>query len=134
MIQFANELEVIYIQRILEDNFKTSITDDPFVHYLKYEDNGIKGILSYSLIYDRIEINYLWVDILCRKNGIGKLLLSYLEKIIKRNQIENISLEVSCKNEVAIALYQKFGFKIVARRKNYYHGDDAFLMIREVKE
>lgn len=46
-----------------------------------------------------------------------------------------MSLEVRVSNESAIKLYEKFGFKNVGIRKNYYQDnfEDAYLMVREME-
>ena len=43
----------------------------------------------------------------------------------------DITLEVRIDNFSAIHLYQKFGFKSVSIRKNYYNGIDGILMERK---
>lgn len=44
----------------------------------------------------------------------------------------SISLEVNELNVAAINLYEKFDFKRVGYRKNYYKGNNAILMTREL--
>ena len=39
-------------------------------------------------------------------------------------------LEVAVDNDVAIKLYEKFGFKIIHTRKKYYGKKDAYVMER----
>lgn len=134
MIQQVSKTNIPEIKKILEKYFGNVIENDPYVFYLTYEDAIIKGILSYSKIYERIEINYLWVDTVYRQKGIATNLLFYLEEIAKNNDIENISLEVECENQNAIQLYQKCGYKIVAKREKYYHGKDGYLMVKVVKK
>ena len=56
-----------------------------------------------------------------------------INEIINDYEINNITLEVSVDNCVAIKLYEKLGFKSVALRKEYYNGTDAFLMLKEVR-
>ena len=58
----------------------------------KYYNNGIKGIIVYDLLYDRIEIEYIIVDVEYRKRGIGTLLL---------NEIEQKAADVSNDSRVA---------------------------------
>ena len=51
---------------------------------------------------------------------------------IADNENFKMTLEVNKKNEIAINLYRKYGFKIVGDRKNYYGIDqDAYIMWRE---
>ena len=83
------------------------------------------------MIYERAEINYIFV----LENYRGKKLASkMLEFMIKSCKIcENITLEVRKSNSIAISLYRKFGFKEVAIRKNYYNNEDGILMMLVVK-
>ena len=132
MIRKVKSHEIPKITEILTENFKTKITADPYVNYVVYEDTVLKGILSYSFIYDRMELNYIWVETFYRRQGIGMELLQYLHEIAYENHVHNISLEVACDNEAAIHLYEKLGYKKVALREKYYHGIDGILMVKEM--
>ncbi len=134
MIQVVSSSEIEYIKTIIYKDFGSVVENDPFVHYLKYEDNCLKGILSYSLIYDRIELNYILVDAAYRNQGIGTALLLSLEQIAEEKRVRNISLEVECNNTPAISLYQKLGYQVVAKRDKYYQGNDGSLMVKVVKK
>ena len=134
MIQTVDNSEILTIERIIEAYFGDSLKNDPFVHYLKYEDDVLKGILSYSLIYDRMELNYIWIDTPYRRQGIGEALLRFLEDIAIEQTVSNISLEVECSNTSAISFYSKLGYEIVAKREKYYHGKDGYLMVKEVRK
>ena len=90
-------------------------------------DDTIVGFLDYSVIYDRLEVNYIFVKEKYRRQNIAYRLLSY---IINNYNYENITLEVNINNIKAINLYQKLGFKIIATRPNYYNGVDGYLMER----
>ncbi len=132
MIHNASEVEIPSLQGILEEQFGALIQDNPYIFYIKYEDVEIKGIVSYSLIYDRMEINYIWVKERYRKKGIGGALLKYIDQIAINKRVNNISLEVECTNLAAIGLYRKNGYQIVAKREKYYQGRDGFLMVKEM--
>ena len=80
-------------------------------------------------MYEKAEINEIFVLNNFRNQGIGSKLLEYLLK--KCKFCENITLEVRKNNDSAIALYKKYGFKEVALRKNYYKDIDGILMMRE---
>ena len=47
----------------------------------------------------------------------------------RKNQVQSIFLEVRQSNSPAIALYEKCGFKQIAKRKNYYQHpvEDAWI-------
>jgi len=63
--------------------------------------------------------------------GLGQLLLySLLQDAVSRS-LERVTLEVRSSNQVALSLYEKFGFKIAGRRKKYYqNGEDALILWR----
>ena len=102
--------------------------DNPFAHILMYED---KGLIVYSKIYNRIEIDYIIVDRKYRNKGIGTKLLKF---IIDNNDIDNITLEVRNSNNQAIKFYEHNGFKKVAIREKYYSNENGILMIREFEK
>ena len=125
--------EIDAANRLLHDfNFSISIElfNRAFFKTLIYYDNGIKGIIVYDLLYDRIEIEYIVVDKKYRKNGIGRRLIKELENY----DIQNITLEVKESNIEAINFYKNNNFKIVAIRKKYYGTEDGYLMLKELGE
>lgn len=99
--------------------------------YLK--DDKIIGYISYQIMYERAELNYIFVKEEERKKGIASKMLEYMLNNLKEECIEKIDLEVNSLNKKAINLYQKYGFKTVSIRKKYYNGIDGFLMLKEVK-
>ena len=80
------------------------------------------------MIYDRIEINNIEVDKSYRNKRIATKLLN---ELIKENK--DITLEVNKNNEIALKLYNNFGFEEKAIRKGYYSGIDGILMERKVQ-
>lgn len=102
---------------------------NPFGHYLVYLDDNDKviGYLYYSDIYDRAEINQIEIDFFHRNCGKGSELLYEMISIVNKS----ITLEVKVNNYTAIALYEKYGFKKICIRKNYYNGIDGILMERK---
>ena len=104
------------------------ITDNAFNKVLIYKlDNKIIGYLDYSVMYERGEINYIFVLKEYRNQKIGSKLLEYM---INNTNLDEISLEVNKNNTNAIKLYQKYGFREVNIRKGYYDGVDGILMLR----
>ena len=97
-----------------------------------YEDDKVLGYADYSLIYDRIELDSIYVEETRRREGIGKKLMSYLVAIAIDSHVINITLEVRVSNEVARKLYKNFGFREVALRKFYYGDEDGILLEKQV--
>ena len=119
------------VNKILENlNYKILQTDlnKDFFNAIIYEDNGIKGVLVYDLIYDRIEIEYIIVESSERRQGIATNMMNYIEK--KHSKIRNITLEVRESNMSAIKFYESLGFRRIAMRKNYYGNENGILMMK----
>jgi len=129
MILEVEKINIEAIQKLYNEYFHTSLTEkDPFKKiYCYIIDNEIVAFIDYSLIYERIELNYLLVIEKYRRKKIASILI---DKMLEEN-INDISLEVNVNNNEAIQLYKKYGFEIVSKRKNYYQNEDAYLMIRK---
>ena len=128
MIREFEDKDLNKVNELLK-SFNYELKQNPFLHVIIYEEECIKGVLVYELIYDRIEIDYIIVDETYRKSGIGSKMLDYL---IRNNDVKNITLEVNENNKAAINLYLKHGFKIEAVRKNYYKSEDGLLMMKKL--
>ena len=115
----------------ISDNKNVLKGDNPFTHTLVYLDNDrVVGFIKYDVIYEKVELIYIFVCKDCRNKGIASKLLK--ELINKVSDKENITLEVRTDNEVAIKLYQSSGFEIIATRKNYYDNCDGYLMKKKL--
>ena len=98
-------------------------------YFVVKKNEEIVGFAGIIKIIDEITIMNIVVKKSKRKLGIGSALLQKLIDFSREQKATSITLEVNYKNEPAIALYQKFGFKQVGLRKKYYHNtDDAVLM------
>ena len=117
-----------------DDNGIDLFNQGPFSHVYVYEDkNEIVGFINYSLIYNRAEIEYIYVDESHRRQNIAQQLMDFCIEDAVTSGCENITLEVNVNNVAGIRLYEKFGFQKATIRPRYYHGEDAILMIRELK-
>lgn len=126
-----NVLSLFY--REFDENGIDLFEHDPFSRVFVYEkDNEIIGFISYSIAYDRAEINYIYVSDNHRNDGIASALMEFCIDEVTKHGCVNITLEVSSENKVGIKLYKKFGFSQAAIRPRYYRGVDGILMIREL--
>lgn len=130
MIDFVKNDDIDIINNLIKLNFQSNLSNNLFEKIIVFKlDNKLVGFLVYSLIYERIEIDYILVFDSDRRKKIGTKLLNHLFCLYKN--IENISLEVSVDNEEAISFYKKNDFEIKAIRKNYYQNNDGYLMVRK---
>lgn len=125
-----NDLKLIeYLNSISGFNISSGIYDKIFAFKV---NSQIIGFINFSIIYDRSELNYIFVLEKYRRNGYSKVMMEFLINYVKNNNCLNITLEVRKNNISAINLYKKFEFKVIADRKKYYGNEDAILMLREV--
>lgn len=112
--------------------FGTKLSDEEIDLIYVFEEEGIKGYISFRILYERAELTYLYVDNEYRNKNIAKRLLTVMQDILKENKVETVTLEVSILNDCAIHVYEKMGFRKIGKREKYYQGVDAFLMMKEV--
>lgn len=75
-----------------------------FCQYVKISNNNILQDTTYIYLDD------LCVDESCRKQGVGKALLSYVLSHAKDNDCSSLRLNVWSLNESAMRFYEKCGF------------------------
>jgi len=91
----------------------------PSPHSLKYINKGHLVSVAVSEGYKR--------------RGIAGVLLSNSMTAIRKYKIKEYVLEVRVTNYTAIRLYEKFNYKIVSIKKNYYRdGENAYYLTLSV--
>ncbi len=102
---------------------------------LKVLTSGAKVVGYYDLWTCADEAHLLNVAVAQaeRRRGYGALMIKDVIAEAARRGCRRIILEVRPGNRTAIKLYEKFGFKCVARRPRYYaDGEDADVMSKEL--
>jgi ribosomal-protein-alanine N-acetyltransferase len=93
----------------------------------------IVGFVGLWMLPDEAHIVTIAVRDSHRRRGIGeKLLLAAIDLARERGE-EVVTLEVRVSNEVAIKLYEKYGFEQVGLRPRYYsdNREDAYILTAE---
>ena len=118
----------------IEDDYEKKWEKKEFYTFISNQDNIFilshpkpVGYLKARVNADEIEIISIVVDKKFRKIGIGKSLLNKLLNIALIKKIQNIFLEVSVENKIAINLYKKFNFIKVGKRKSYYFQNGKYI-------
>lgn len=127
-----NDRKKIY--EIIKKDFKNNyLKDNPFTKWYIYElNNEIVGFINIDIIYEKAEIEYIYVVEKWRKNKIATKLLEKAEKDLINKRVSTITLEVNVNNFSAIKFYEKNEYKKINIRKHYYGNDDAYLMLKEL--
>jgi ribosomal-protein-alanine N-acetyltransferase len=90
----------------------------------------VLGYAGFWLLVEDAHICTIAVHPLWRRQGLGEMLiLSLLERAMELDALR-ATLEVRVSNRAAQALYRKYSFEIVSRRKRYYanNNEDAYIM------
>ncbi len=114
--------------------YRSELESNRLAHYLVARTEGV--VTAYGgmwLMVDEAHITTFAVHPAWRRQGIGeRLLLAFLDLAIDRGAHE-ATLEVRLSNLPARRLYEKYGFRPVGLRPNYYSDDheDALIMTTE---
>ncbi len=116
-----------------ETGFFTFLIRNDTLFLVAEEDEKILGYCGIVMVMDEGDITNVAVTSSMRNRGIGKMLLEKLFEETLARGVTKIFLEVRQSNESAIHLYEKMGFVVTGRRKNYYEAprEDAILMMHE---
>ncbi|MCI8411055.1 MAG: ribosomal protein S18-alanine N-acetyltransferase [Clostridia bacterium] len=90
----------------------------------------IVGFAGIKIILDESDIMNIVTKKNYRNKGIGSLLLENLITISNNLNLNSITLEVNEENMPAIRLYEKFGFRHLGVRKNYYKDKNGIIMTK----
>lgn len=120
------------------DNFwnynilKKEIESDISKIYILKLDCEIVGFAAISIVLDEAEITNIVIKKNCRGQKLSLFLMTILIDHAIKSKCIKVHLEVHKSNVIAQKLYQKFGFKNVGLRKNYYKDGDAILMTKDL--
>jgi ribosomal-protein-alanine N-acetyltransferase len=100
--------------------------EDEHKYLVARDDDKVVGYIGIEKILDEVHIINMAVDPQYRGKGIGNRLMQHV-----LNDEEVFFLEVRISNESAKKVYEKYGFKVISVRKQYYaDGEDALVMRR----
>ena len=132
--RLSSQEQAQLIYQILSDVYDKSpwtleqVALDTTEYFYVYNQEEVVGFLALQNLVGEIEVTNIAVLKAYQGRGYASQLMKYLEE-----RSEPIFLEVRASNQVAQALYRKFGFESLGIRKNYYHEpqEDAVIMRRE---
>jgi ribosomal-protein-alanine N-acetyltransferase len=117
-----------------ENSFRYELNKNKEIAILKVAklDKLLVGYVCYWLLFKEVHIMNLAVHNDFRRQGIGEALIRAALKEARGKGGLRATLEVRASNTPAIKLYEKLGFKVTAKRHNYYDipREDALVMWR----
>ena len=139
-LRYMKKEDIDGVLTVEKESFSTPWTEKLFydevenprtVYFVAVTDNGeIVGYGGMWHVVDEGQITNIAVKKNCRGEGVGSKILESLIKWAKDNEILVIQLELREGNAAAFGLYEKYGFSVVGKRKDYYKNptEDAILM------
>lgn len=118
-------------------SFYEEIRGNNYAYYIVARLPGKGKIVGYGglwVFFDEGHITTLAVHPLYRHAGTGSFLLDHLLNKALQKGARRVFLEVRDSNQVARSLYEKYNFKVIGRRKNYYLNEDALVMVHTFSE
>ena len=104
------------------------------IYRVAKEGEKAVGYMGMWVLADEGHITNVAVGKSYRGKGIGAALVEDFIRTGTQKDLAFLTLEVRVSNKAAIALYEKYGFLEVGRRKKYYENtEDAILMTKFLK-
>ena len=129
---YALECETYGAHHWSKNSFTSELTNE-FSRYFVCEMDSEKKILGYAgywIIGNEGHITTMVVSPKCRRKHIADILLYSIIKSAIYNRVQWLTLEVRVSNIAAIRLYNKYKFRQLGIRKNYYqdNSEDALIL------
>lgn len=130
------------VYEISKEQFKDSWTKQMFLQELENKfrmgfvavlNGQVAGFVNFLFLQDEMTILKIATKECFKGQKIAFNLLDKSLTFAKDNGVSVVFLEVEDGNNPAIKLYEKFGFEVLKRRKNYYQGKiDAIEMFLNI--
>jgi ribosomal-protein-alanine N-acetyltransferase len=128
------EMECFKREAFTKQQIAQLLTSPNSISLIARENDEIVGfIIGMLSMEDNMLVGHvLTIDVALsyRRKGVGIKLLHEIEKIFKNKQARVCRLEVREDNIAALSLYQKLGYKKVAKLE-YYYGDAHGILLEK---
>ena len=103
------------------------------IYVARTAERPVAAFCAFWLVFDEIHINNVAVLPQFRGHGMGTTLLQHVFMEARRLGAKRATLEVRASNHTALRLYERLGFHVAGRRKNYYSKpvEDALILWRD---
>ena len=117
-----------------KDDILNELRNNPYATLLVVEnDNQVVGFADFWVTFDSATICQIAVRPEYQRQHLGSMLMEEILKECSIKKVRHLTLEVRESNVKGINFYQKYGFKTVLNKENYYtNGENALYMVKEV--
>ena len=116
-----------------ENSIRSELTNKLSLWLVAVDCDRVAGYIGSQTVLGWADMMNLCVSPDYRRQGIGEKLAVELERQLREEKVECLTLEVRVSNAPAIALYEKLGFRQVGKRPRYYEKprEDALILRKE---
>ena len=135
-LESVARLEQTCFSESWSENLLRSGLDNRLDSYLVYEELGaVLGYCVLRTLADEGEIQRIAVDPAFRRQGIARKLMESMAAVARMKGAREVALEVRESNVSARKLYESYGFRQEAVRRDYYRNpaEDAIIMWRGIR-
>lgn len=113
--------------------FSAELHRNRLARYFVLDPGGaepLQGYVGCWALFDAVHIVTIAVDPSYQRRGLGELLVQCALDLARETGAPEVTLECRESNEAALALYRKYAFAQVGRRRRYYsdNREDALIM------
>ena len=118
-----------------ENSIRSELSNKLSLWLVAVDGDCVAGYIGSQTVLGWADMMNLCVNPDYRRQGIGEKLTLELERQLREEKVECLTLEVRVSNAPAITLYEKLGFKQVGKRPRYYEKprEDALILRKEFK-
>ena len=116
-----------------ENSIRSELSNKLSLWLVAVDGDRVAGYIGSQTVLGWADMMNLCVSPDYRRQGLGEQLTAELERRLRDNRVECLTLEVRVSNAPAIALYEKLGFVQVGKRPRYYEKprEDALILRKE---
>jgi ribosomal protein S18 acetylase RimI-like enzyme len=135
-----NDVEIETALELADDALKEGDESDYIFVVLEYgkEQPALHGFACYGqtpLTQGVYDLYWIVVDPAAQRKGLGRYLLEYVERDVTKRAGRMLLIETSSQEtySATIRFYDKNGYQLAARIKNFYRiGDDKLVFLKEL--
>ena len=116
-----------------ENSIRSELSNKLSLWLVAVDGDRVAGYIGSQTVLGWADMMNLCVSPDYRRQGLGEQLTAELERQLRENRVECLTLEVRVSNAPAVSLYEKTGFSRIGLRKNYYRNpkEDALILRKE---
>ena len=121
-----------WTQKLFEETLYSPIS----MNLVMEEAGKIVGYIMLYSVQNEAHMMNIAIHPAYRRAGNAYRLIAHTIALLKKNNIDELFLEVREGNAHAINLYKKHGFKVIGKRRKYYSetNEDALIMQLSIKQ